>query len=55
MSGTQGAWCDKSVGKRRFSCLATTDRDVLVGELHSLLGAQLSREGCEFFLEIGNW
>ena len=40
---------------RRFSCLGTTDRDVLVNELHSLLGAQLSREGCEFFLEIGSW
>lgn len=39
----------------RFSCMATTDRDVLVGELYALLGAQLSREGCEFFLEIGNW
>jgi hypothetical protein len=39
----------------RFSCLGTTDRDVLVNELHSLLGAQLSREGCEFFLEIGSW
>lgn len=42
-------------GVCRFSCLGTTDRDVLVKELHTLIGSQLSREGCEFFLEVGNW
>ena len=39
----------------RFSCMGTQDRDVLVSELHDILGSQLSREGCVFFLEMSNW
>ena len=38
-----------------FSCMETTDRDVLVNDLHSLLRSQLSREGCAFFLDMTNW
>ena len=39
----------------RFSCMGTEDKDVLISELHRLLDAQLSREGCAFFLEMTNW
>lgn len=39
----------------RFSCMGTQDKDVLISELHSVLGSQLSREGCLFFLEMTNW
>ena len=39
----------------KFSCMGTTDRDVLINDLHSLLGSQLSREGCAFFLDMTNW
>ena len=39
----------------KFSCMGTQDRDVLVSDLHDILGAQLSREGCVFFLEMTNW
>ena len=38
-----------------FSCLGTQDKDVLVKQLHSLLGSQLSSEGCAFFLDMTNW
>ena len=38
-----------------FSCMGTTDREVLVSDLHALLGSQLSREGCSFFLDMTNW
>lgn len=39
----------------KFSCMGTQDRDVLVNDLHEILGSQLSREGCVFFLEMSNW
>lgn len=39
----------------KFSCMGTTDKDVLINDLHSLLGSQLSREGCAFFLDMTNW
>ena len=39
----------------KFSCMGTQDRDVLVNDLHEILGSQLSREGCVFFLEMTNW
>ena len=39
----------------KFSCMVTTDRDVLIADLHSLLGSQLSKEGCAFFLDMTNW
>ncbi len=38
-----------------FSCLGTTDKDVLVADLQTIVGSQLSREGCVFFLEMTNW
>ncbi|KAG7254947.1 hypothetical protein CRUP_013878 [Coryphaenoides rupestris] len=40
---------------QRFSCLGTTDRDVLVAEFQRLLGFQLDPAGCAFFLDMSNW
>lgn len=39
----------------KFSCMGTTDRDVLVNELQKLLDFQLNPAGCAFFLEMTNW
>lgn len=41
---------------QQFSCLGTTDKDVLIAEFQRLLGPnQLSPEGCAFFLDMNNW
>ncbi|XP_027300688.2 protein ILRUN isoform X1 [Anas platyrhynchos] len=40
---------------QKFSCLGTTDKDVLIGEFQRLLGFQLSPAGCAFFLDMTNW
>uniref|UniRef100_A0ACB8F4M8 Uncharacterized protein n=1 Tax=Sphaerodactylus townsendi TaxID=933632 RepID=A0ACB8F4M8_9SAUR len=39
---------------QKFSCLGTTDKDVLIGEFQRLLGFQLSPAGCAFFLDMTN-
>lgn len=39
----------------KFSCLGTSDKESLVNDLHQLLGSQISREGCAFFLDMTNW
>uniref|UniRef100_T1IRJ1 Nbr1 FW domain-containing protein n=1 Tax=Strigamia maritima TaxID=126957 RepID=T1IRJ1_STRMM len=40
---------------QQFSCLGTTDRDVLITQLQKLVGNQLSNTGCAFFLDMNNW
>ncbi|KAG8193834.1 hypothetical protein JTE90_029567 [Oedothorax gibbosus] len=40
---------------QQFSCLGTTDRDVLISQLQKLLGDQLNPAGCAFFLDMNNW
>ncbi|XP_069094931.1 protein ILRUN isoform X2 [Pleurodeles waltl] len=40
---------------QKFSCLGTTDKDVLIGEFQRLLGFQLNPAGCAFFLDMTNW
>lgn len=40
---------------QQFSCLGTTDRDVLISQLQKLLGNQLNPAGCAFFLDMNNW
>lgn len=40
---------------QQFSCLGTTDRDVLISQLQKLLGNQLNAAGCAFFLDMNNW
>ena len=39
----------------QFRCLGTTDRDVLINDLHSILGGRITREQCVFVLEMSNW
>lgn len=39
----------------QFRCLGTTDRDVLINELHTILGGQITREQCLFVLEMSSW
>lgn len=39
----------------QFRCLGTTDREVLVNDLHSILGGRVSREQCLFVLEMSSW
>ncbi len=38
-----------------FSCMGTTDKEILVSDLQTIVGSQMSREGCVFFLEMTNW
>lgn len=40
---------------QQFSCLGTTDRDVLICQLQKVLGYQLNPAGCAFFLDMNNW
>lgn len=40
---------------QQFSCLGTTDRDVLISQFQKLLGNQLNPAGCAFFLDMNNW
>ena len=38
-----------------FSCLGTTDKDMLISEYQRLLGFQFNPAGCAFFLDMTNW
>ncbi|GAB6030007.1 hypothetical protein CHUAL_005699 [Chamberlinius hualienensis] len=40
---------------QQFSCMGTTDKDVLIDELQKLVGNQLNATGCAFFLDMNNW
>ncbi|XP_061543859.1 protein ILRUN [Phycodurus eques] len=40
---------------QKFSCMGTTDKDVLITEFQRLLGFQLNPAGCAFFLDMTNW
>lgn len=40
---------------QQFSCLGTTDRDVLINQFQKLLGNQLNATDCAFFLDMNNW
>uniref|UniRef100_A0A8C4REW9 Protein ILRUN n=1 Tax=Erpetoichthys calabaricus TaxID=27687 RepID=A0A8C4REW9_ERPCA len=40
---------------QKFSCMGTTDKDVLISEFQRLLGFQLNLVGCTFFLHMTNW
>lgn len=40
---------------QKFSCMGTTDKDILISEFQGLLGFQLSPAGCAFFLDMTNW
>lgn len=40
---------------QKFSCLNTTDRDVLVKQFNLLLGEKCSDSMAEFWLDMNNW
>ncbi|CAG7816807.1 unnamed protein product [Allacma fusca] len=40
---------------QQFSCLGTTDKDVLVAQLQKLIGPQLNATAAQFFLDMNNW
>ncbi|KAK2851680.1 hypothetical protein Q5P01_007956 [Channa striata] len=40
---------------QKFSCMGTTDKDILISEFQRLLGFQLNPAGCAFFLDMTNW
>lgn len=40
---------------QQFSCMGTTDKDVLISQFQRLLDNQLNPAGCAFFLDMNNW
>ncbi|XP_013398445.1 uncharacterized protein C6orf106 homolog [Lingula anatina] len=40
---------------QQFSCLGTTDKEVLISEFQRVLDNQLNPQGCAFFLDMNNW
>jgi len=40
---------------QQFSCMNTTDRDVLISQFQKLLGNQINAATCTFFLDMNNW
>ncbi|CAL8142516.1 unnamed protein product [Orchesella dallaii] len=47
---------DMEVGLvQQFSCLGTTDKEVLVAQLQKLVGPQLNTSAAHFFLDMNNW
>ena len=39
----------------QFRSMGTTDRDVLIEEFQAVLGNQINRDSCAFFLDMNNW
>ncbi|KAG0730403.1 hypothetical protein GWK47_000294 [Chionoecetes opilio] len=40
---------------RQFNCMLTTDKEVLVKELQTLVGAHLNEHTAKFYLEMNDW
>lgn len=40
---------------RQFNCMLTTDKEVLVKELQSLVGEHLNEHTARFYLEMNDW
>lgn len=40
---------------QKFSCLGTTDKDVLISEFQRLAGTGVNPTACAFFLDMNNW
>ncbi|XP_045600869.1 protein ILRUN isoform X2 [Procambarus clarkii] len=40
---------------RQFNCMLTTDKEVLVKELQTLVGAHLNEHSARFYLEMTDW
>lgn len=39
----------------QFSCMNTTDREELIGQMQRLLGPSLNYNTASFFLDMSNW
>lgn len=40
---------------RQFNCMLTTDKEVLIKELQTLVGAHLNEHTARFYLEMNDW
>ena len=40
---------------QQFSCMGTTDRDVLISQFHKLVGDAANERNAAFYLEMNNW
>lgn len=40
---------------QQFSCMGTTDKEVLVSQLQKLVGNHLNEATASFFLDMNNW
>lgn len=40
---------------QKFSCMNTTDKDVLIEQLKRLLGENINDESAVFWLDMNNW
>ncbi|XP_043239249.1 protein ILRUN-like [Amphibalanus amphitrite] len=40
---------------QQFSCMGTTDRDVLISQFHKLVGDGANERDAAFYLEMNNW
>lgn len=39
----------------QFNSMGTTDKDVLIAEFQAVLGNQVNKDSCAFFLDMNNW
>lgn len=39
----------------QFSCMNTSDKEELIGQMQRLLGPALSHNAATFFLDMSNW
>ena len=40
---------------QQFSCMGTTDHDVLISQLKKLVGEDVNETTASFFLDMNNW
>lgn len=40
---------------QQFSCMGTTDREVLISQLRKLVGDEVNESTASFFLDMNNW
>ena len=40
---------------QQFSCMGTTDKDVLISQLQSLVGQDVPHSTATFYLDMNNW
>jgi len=40
---------------QKLNTLGTRDKEDLINQFQSIVGNQMSRSGCSFYLDMGNW